>query len=59
MMTTTMMMMMMMMRGLFGPSWAVGALFRGARCIHINRICEIVFFHIISLSLRSRDIIVR
>ena len=24
------------------PTWAVGALFRGARCIHINRVC----FHI-------------
>jgi TM2 domain-containing membrane protein YozV len=22
------------------PAWAVGALFRGARCIYINHVCE-------------------
>jgi hypothetical protein len=22
-----------------GPTWAVGALFKGARCVHINRVC--------------------
>jgi hypothetical protein len=34
------------------PTWAVGALFRGARCIHIIRVC----FHI-PLSLRSQSIL--
>jgi hypothetical protein len=38
---------------------AVGALFRGARCIHINRVCENVCFPITSPSLRSRDILVK
>jgi hypothetical protein len=33
------------------PTWAVGTLFRGARCIHISR----VYFHITSPSLRSRS----
>jgi hypothetical protein len=36
------------------PTWAVGALFRGARRIHINREC----FHITPPSLRSQDIII-
>jgi hypothetical protein len=35
------------------PTWAVGALFRGVRCIHINHVC----FHI-PLSLRSWNILV-
>jgi hypothetical protein len=37
------------------PTWAVGALFRGARRIDIS--C--VYFHITRPSLRSRDILVR
>ena len=35
-------------------TWAVSALFRGVRRVHINRVC----FHITPLSLRSRDILV-
>jgi len=35
------------------PTWAIGALFRIARCIHISHVC----FHI-HPSLRSRDILV-
>jgi hypothetical protein len=35
------------------PTWAVGALFRGARRIHLNR----VSFHIIPPSLRNREIL--
>jgi hypothetical protein len=31
------------------PTWAVGALFRGVRCIHITHVCENVCdsFHIL------------
>jgi hypothetical protein len=36
------------------PAWAAGALFRGARRIHINR----VYFHT-PMALRSRDILVK
>jgi hypothetical protein len=36
------------------PTWAVGALFRGARRTHIDRVC----FHIILLSVRSKAILV-
>jgi hypothetical protein len=36
------------------PTSDVGALFWGARCIHINCVC----FHITPPSLRSRDILV-
>jgi hypothetical protein len=37
------------------PTWVAGALFRGARCIHINCVC----FHTTSPSLRSRDFLVK
>jgi hypothetical protein len=37
------------------PTWAVGALFRGARCVHISRVC----FHISIPSFTSRDILVK
>jgi hypothetical protein len=33
----------------------VGALLRGAKCVHINRVCS----HLTSLSLRTRDILVK
>jgi hypothetical protein len=38
----------------FWPTWAVGAFFRGVRCIHVNH----VRFHQ-PLSLRSQDIFVK
>jgi hypothetical protein len=42
----------------FRPAWAVGALFRSARRIHINHVCENLWFHISPL-LRSLDILVK
>jgi hypothetical protein len=39
------------------PAWAVGAVFRGARCIHINHVCIDIRFHINPPSLRSQDIL--
>jgi hypothetical protein len=40
---------------LIRPTWAVGALFRGARRIHINLVC----IHITFPSLRGQDIFVK
>jgi len=38
-MIQVMIMMVMMMISSLGPRWAVGALFRGVRRIHINLVC--------------------
>jgi hypothetical protein len=37
------------------PTWAVGALFRGARCIHINRVMLSHNFPVIEESLSTVD----
>jgi hypothetical protein len=45
-----MMMMMMMIISPFGPTSAVGALFRDARYVHINRICINISINMASVS---------